>query len=343
MANKLTVVGAGSWGTALANLLAENGHQVKIYARDEKVVKFINQKNINQKYFPDYKLNHNLTAFSDLKKALLNTDLVVVSVPTSALTSVLADLKGLINEDTIIVSTAKGIDEQTFKTNSELIQEAGYNNVVVLSGPTHAEEVMAKLPTAIVAAAEKKAAAEKVQDLFMSKNFRVYTNPDLKGVELGGALKNVIAVASGICDGLDFGDNTRAALITRGLNEMNRFVSYQGAKAMTLAGLSGMGDLVVTCTSMHSRNRRFGIEIGRGKDLTEAKKAVKQVVEGVKTARAIYKWLKENEIKLEMPITTKVYQVLYENKDPYQAVEELMLRSKKHEMESVVDNSLWKN
>lgn len=175
----------------------------------------------------------------------------------------------------------------------------------------------------------------------MSKYFRVYTNPDVKGVELGGALKNVIAVASGICDGLDFGDNTRAALITRALNEMSHFVEYQGAKNVTLAGLSGMGDLVVTCTSMHSRNRRFGIEIGKGKNILEAKEKVNQVVEGVKTTRAIYKWLNSNEIELEMPITEQVYQVLFNDKDPRQAVEELMLRTKKHEMELLVDNSLW--
>lgn len=343
MSKKLTVIGAGSWGTALANLLAENGHEIKLYARDPEVVDSINQKNINHKYFPNYKLNHNLTAVNEFKEALLDAELVVLSVPTTAVNEILVDLKTIIEKDTIIVSTAKGIDEKSFKTNSQLIKDAGYNNVVVLSGPTHAEEVMAKLPTAIVAAAAEKTAAEKVQDLFMSKYFRVYTNPDLRGVELGGALKNVIAVASGICDGLDFGDNTRAALITRGLNEMSRFVNYHGAEQLTLSGLSGMGDLVVTCTSMHSRNRRFGIEIGKGKNLIEAKDNVKQVVEGVKTTRAIYNWLNENKIELEMPITTKVYQVLYQNKDPYQAVEELMLRNKKHEMEAIVDHSLWKN
>jgi glycerol-3-phosphate dehydrogenase (NAD(P)+) len=192
-----------------------------------------------------------------------------------------------------------------------------------------------------VAASQNKSAAEQVQSIFMSKYFRVYTNPDLRGVELGGALKNVIALASGICDGLNFGDNTRAALITRALMEMNRFVEYQGGKIITLAGLAGMGDLVVTCTSMHSRNRRFGIEIGKGKTLEEAKREVKQVVEGVKTCRAIYNWLKDNKINLEMPITEKVYQVLFNGEDPYQAVEELMLRSKKQEMEEIVDNSLW--
>lgn len=343
MSKKITVIGAGSWGTALANLLAKNGHQVKIYARDQETAAAVNLKNVNFKYFPDYKLNSNLTASADLKEALAGAEVIVLSVPTAAVSEVLVDLKKIVAEDKMIVSTAKGIEEKSFKTNSQLIKEAGFNKVVVLSGPTHAEEVMAELPTAIVAAAESKSAAEKVQDLFMSKQFRVYTNPDLKGVELGGALKNVIAVASGICDGLDFGDNTRAALITRGLNEMNHFVKYQGAEALTLSGLSGMGDLVVTCTSMHSRNRRFGIEIGKGSSLKQAQKTVKQVVEGVKTAAAIYNWLSQKEIELEMPITSQVYQVLYEDKDPYQAVEELMLRSKKHEMEAVVADSSWKN
>lgn len=341
MDSKIAVIGAGSWGTALANLLADNGNQVKIYARDNQVVESINEQNINYKYFPEHKLNNNIIAYNNLRDSLLNTEAVVVSVPTSALKEVLNKSKEIISQDTIIVSTAKGIDEKSFKTNSEMIKELGFNNVVVLSGPTHAEEVMEKLPTAIVSAAKSKKAAEKVQDLFMSKNFRVYTNPDVKGVELGGALKNVIAVAGGICDGLDYGDNTRAALITRALNEMSHFVNYHGAKTMTLAGLSGMGDLVVTCTSMHSRNRRFGIEIGKGKSLAEAKEKVKQVVEGVKTTKAIYKWLSLKDREIEMPITKEVYQVLYEKKDPEQAVEELMLRTKKHEMESVVDNSLW--
>jgi len=341
MKSNIAVIGSGSWGTALANLLSENGNQVKIYARDVEVVNSINKENLNNKYFPEHKLNNNLTAYNNLNDCLINTDVVVISVPTSAVKEVLKNSKDLISQDTIIVSTAKGIDESSFKTNSEMIKELGFNNVVVLSGPTHAEEVMEKLPTAIVSAAKSKKAAEKVQDLFMSKYFRVYTNPDVKGVELGGALKNVIAVASGICDGLNYGDNTRAALITRALNEMSHFVNYHGAKTMTLAGLSGMGDLVVTCTSMHSRNRRFGIEIGKGKTLAEAKDKVKQVVEGVKTAKAIYKWLNSKDRELEMPITKEVYQVLFEGKDPEQAVEELMLRTKKHEMESVVDNSLW--
>lgn len=341
MNSKITVIGAGSWGTALANLLANNGENVEIYARDKEVVKTINQQNYNFKYFPDIKLNTNLTAVNNLKKSLKETELVVISVPTQALSGLLEHLQKFLTTNIIIVSTAKGIEENSFQTNSQMIKEAGFENVVVLSGPTHAEEVMTELPTAIVAAAKNKKIAEKVQTIFMSKYFRVYTNPDVKGVELGGALKNVIAVASGICDGLDFGDNTRAALITRALNEMSHFVEYQGAKNVTLAGLSGMGDLVVTCTSMHSRNRRFGIEIGKGKNILEAKEKVNQVVEGVKTTRAIYKWLNSNEIELEMPITEQVYQVLFNDKDPRQAVEELMLRTKKHEMELLVDNSLW--
>ena len=341
MSSNIAVIGAGSWGTALANVLAQNGESVNIYARDKDVVDSINKQQLNFKYFPEYKLNTNITAFNNLEEALEKSEVIVISVPTQALNNVMRQIKKYAAADSIIVSTAKGIEKKSFKTNSQMIREAGFENVVVLSGPTHAEEVMEQLPTAIVSASKSKAAAEKIQDLFMSKYFRVYTNPDLKGVELGGALKNVIAVAGGICDGLDFGDNTRAALITRGLNEMSRFVDYHGAKNLTLVGLSGMGDLVVTCTSMHSRNRRFGIEIGKGKTLAEAKEEVNQVAEGVKTAGAVYNWLESEEIDLEMPITRQVYQVLYQGKDPYRAVEELMLRSKKHEMESVVDDSLW--
>ena len=343
MSSKITVIGAGSWGTALANLLAKNGHKVNIYTRDKNVLRSINENNINQKYFPNYSLDPKVKAFNTLDSSLNSSDIIVISVPTQALNNVLKQIEDLIDKNKIIVSTAKGIEEKNFKCNSEMIKDSGFNKVVVLSGPTHAEEVMEELPTAIVAASENKNAAENVQDLFMSKYFRVYTNPDVKGVEFGGALKNVIAVASGICDGLDFGDNTRAALITRGLKEMSRFVTFHDGREKTLAGLSGMGDLVVTCTSMHSRNRRFGIEIGKGKSLEEAKNEVKQVVEGVKTAKAIYKWINLNEIDIEMPITEQVYKVLFENNDPYQAVEELMLRSKKHEMETGVDNTLWKN
>ncbi len=338
---KAAVIGAGSWGTALANILAENGHLTKIYARDEITALSINQKNINYKYFPEHKLEPSLKAVDDIEEAVKDTDVVVIAVPTAATRIIAESLSTSIDNNTLIVSTAKGIEEKSFKVNSQIIKDAGFKNVVVLSGPTHAEEVIQKLPTAIVSASKNKEDAEKVQDLFMTPYFRVYTNPDIIGVELGGAVKNVIALAAGICDGLEFGDNTRAALITRALMEMGRFVDYNSGKTMTLAGLSGMGDLVVTCSSMHSRNRRFGIEIGRGKSIEEAKDKVKQVVEGVKTTRAIYEHLREENIELEMPITYQVYQVLFEDKDPYQAVEELMLRSKKHEMEAVVDNSLW--
>ncbi|WP_041595811.1 NAD(P)H-dependent glycerol-3-phosphate dehydrogenase [Halanaerobium hydrogeniformans] len=341
MKSKITVIGGGSWGTSLANILAENGHLTRIYARDKSVVDSINEKNINHKYFPEIKLHEDLKAVNDFKKAVSEAEVIVISVPTHAAEKVCSELKKYTAEKTLIVSTAKGIEEENFKVNSEIIKDAGFKNVVVLSGPTHAEEVIKKLPTAIVSASRNKENAEKVQDLFMSPYFRVYTNPDLIGVELGGAVKNVIALASGICDGLDFGDNTRAALITRALMEMGRFVDYHGGKKMTLAGLSGMGDLVVTCTSMHSRNRRFGIEIGKGKSIAEAKDRVKQVVEGVKTTRAIYKWLEKENLELEMPITYQVYNVLFNDKDPYQAVDQLMLRSKKHEMEAVVDKSLW--
>jgi len=341
MNNKTAVIGAGSWGTALANILAENGHSTKIYARDKRVVNSINNENYNFKYFPEYQLNPNLKASDNLTDTLDEADIVVISVPTKAVREISEKLKKLVDHNTLIVSTAKGIEEDSFKVNSEIIKDYGFNNVVVLSGPTHAEEVIAEIPTAVVSASRNRENAEKVQDLFMTSYFRVYTNPDVVGVELGGAVKNVIALASGICDGLNFGDNTLAALITRGLRELSRFVEYHSGNKMTTSGLSGMGDLVVTCTSNHSRNRRFGIEIGKGKSIEEAENEVEQVVEGVKTTRAIFNWLQKEKINLDMPITYQVYQVLFKGKDPYKAVEELMLRSRKHEMEAVVDNSLW--
>ncbi|MGM0602780.1 MAG: NAD(P)H-dependent glycerol-3-phosphate dehydrogenase [Bacillota bacterium] len=341
MNKKAAVIGGGSWGTALANILAHNGNDVQIYCRDKNQVEIINHHHINKKYFPNKKLKNSLQATNDLESAVMFADIIVMSVPTQVTRNVMKDVANYVNGDEIFISTAKGIEEKTFMVNSNIIKSFGLDKVVVLSGPTHAEEVINELPTAIVAASPEQKLAEFVQDLFMAPSFRVYTNPDLIGVELGGAVKNIIAVASGICDGLDFGDNTRAALITRGLMEMSRLGISQGGRPMTFAGLAGMGDLVVTCTSMHSRNRRFGIQIGKGSSIEEAQKEVKQVVEGVKTTAAIKSWKKNNVLDFEMPITDEVYNVLFNNKDPYLAVEELMLRGPKHEMEEVVTNHFW--
>jgi len=341
MSEKIAVIGGGSWGTALANILAHNGNDVKIYCRDKKQVEVINHYHINKKYFPEKKLKNTLQATNDLESAVLFADTVIMSVPTQVTRNVMKDISNYLNGSEIFISTAKGIEEETYMVNSDIIKNFGLDKVAVLSGPTHAEEVINELPTAIVTASPDQKLAEYVQDLFMAPSFRVYTNPDMIGVELGGAVKNIIAVASGICDGLDFGDNTRAALITRGLMEMSRLGVSQGGRPMTFAGLAGMGDLVVTCTSMHSRNRRFGIQVGKGLSLEEAKKEVKQVVEGVKTTAAITSWKKNNTFDFEMPITDEVYNVLFNDKDPYLAVEDLMLRGPKHEMEEVVDNHFW--
>ncbi len=342
MSKNITVIGGGSWGTAQANVLAENGHCIKLYLRDKDLIHKINTEHINDKYFPNIKLDKNITAVNDLTYAVVDAEIIVMAIPTQSTRSVMENIKASINDNQLFISTAKGIEKGSFLRNSEIINLYGGKKVVVLSGPTHAEEIINNIPSAIVAASPDKNLAETVQDLFMTSNLRVYTNPDIVGVELAGAVKNVIAVASGITDGLGLGDNTKAALMTRGLMEMSKLGIQQGGRPLTFAGLAGMGDLVVTCTSMHSRNRRFGIKIGEGLNLNEAAKEVKQVVEGAKTTAAIKNWLKLNENNnLEMPITEQIYEVLYNDKPALEAVEKLMLRGPKHEMEEVVTNPLW--
>ncbi|MFW6030942.1 MAG: NAD(P)H-dependent glycerol-3-phosphate dehydrogenase, partial [Halanaerobiales bacterium] len=241
----------------------------------------------------------------------------------------------------LIVSTAKGIEEDTYLRNSQIISNNCNNPVAILSGPTHAEEVINNLPTAAVVASKNKAAAKEIQELMMSAKFRVYTNPDIIGVELGGAIKNIMAIAAGIADGLSYGDNTKAALVTRGLHEMSRLGVSMGGSLLTYAGLTGMGDLVVTCTSLHSRNRRLGIKIGQGYTLKQAQAQVKQTVEGIRTTKAIYKWYKEGDYSFDIPITKQIYQVLFEEKDPLKAVDDLMLRGAKHEIAEVVEALDW--
>ena len=268
-------------------------------------------------------------------------DYIVIAVPTDATRNIMRKIESFLHNEQILISTAKGIEEETHLRNSQIIQGYSSNPVVVLSGPTHAEEVINELPSAAVIAGYDRKIAEKCQDLFMSSTFRIYTNPDITGVEMGGAVKNIIAMAAGIADGLGYGDNTMAALITRGLTEMSRLGSYMDCKLLTFAGLSGMGDLVVTCASNHSRNRRFGINIGKGMTFDKALNKVGQAVEGIKTTRAIYQWMKEENFDFELPITQQIYQVLFEKKDPLQAVDDLMLRGPKHEMEEVVEDTKW--
>ncbi|MCF8009454.1 MAG: NAD(P)-dependent glycerol-3-phosphate dehydrogenase [Halanaerobiales bacterium] len=331
MKNKrLTVFGGGSWGTALAQVASQNFEQVLIYLRDKNVIDNINNSSVNSKYFPKHKLKQNISATDQLKEAVSFSKDYILSVPTSATRVMMEKLKDLLTDDSTIISTAKGLEIDSFSTNSEIIREYFKGDIIVLSGPTHAEEVIKGIPTAIVAASNKNTSAKKIQNMLITPRFRIYTSTDTKGVEIGGAVKNIIAVASGVIDGIGYGDNTKAALITRGLSEIVKFGLYHNTKRETYNGLAGLGDLVVTCNSKHSRNRKFGIQIGKGKSFKQAKNNVKQVVEGAKTARAVYNFLKTQQ-GFEMPITKEVYEVLYNDKDPLQAVDDLMLREPKNE------------
>src|SRR6056297_2188233 len=290
MYNKFSVIGGGSWGTALAQLLGRNNYQVLVYVRDKEI-----KNSINKKYFPDIKLVENIKATNDIEKVVNYSPIIILSVPTQVTRKIMKKIMDYITKDTIIVSTAKGIEEGTYLSNREIIKEYGVNNVTVLSGPTHSEEVIRGIPSAAVIASENKKLATKIQDLFMSSDFRFYVNSDVVGVEIAGAVKNIIALAAGAADGLGYGDNSKAALITRGLREISRFGKLLGGDPLTFSGLAGMGDLVVTCTSMHSRNRRFGINIGKGMSFQEALDSIGQVVEGIDTTRAIYNWVKEKK------------------------------------------------
>lgn len=329
--SKVAFLGGGSFGTALGILLADKGLEVSIYDRDKSVVDDINLNKKNDKYIKDLVIPKNVTAFNDLDEALKDIKFLVLAVPSHVVRAASRSIKGKISSDVIIVSIAKGIEEGTNLRLSEVIEEELPNNkVVILSGPSHAEEVAFDIPTTVVVSSKDEEAANIVQDLFMTNNFRVYINEDLVGVEIGGAVKNIIALAAGVCDGIGYGDNTKAALMTRGMAEIVRVGMKLGGKPETFLGLTGMGDLIVTCTSLHSRNRRAGYLIGSGKSAEEATKEVGMVVEGIKACRAFYE-LKE-KLQVEMPITDILYRVLFENKDPKDAVVFLMGREKKSEI-----------
>jgi len=341
MSTKVSIIGGGSWGTAIAQVIANNGYPVLIYVRNSKQRESINNNNLNKKYFPDFKLSKHIKASNSLEEVSKFGNVVIMAVPTHASREILEKIKGMINDNQIIVSTAKGIEEKTYNRNSQIIREYLDNPLIVLSGPTHAEEVIKSLPTAVVAASKDKKCAESIQEIMMSSKFRVYTNPDIVSVEIGGAIKNIIAIAAGIADGLGYGDNTKAALVTRGLHEMSRLGVTMGGKLLTFAGLTGMGDLVVTCASMHSRNRRLGIKIGQGLSLDEALYEIRQTVEGVRTTRALYDWFRSGEYEFDIPITKQIYKVLFNDKNPLKAVDDLMLRGPKHEIEEVVNDIDW--
>ena len=329
--NNVAFLGGGSFGTALGILLANKGCKVSIYDRDKNVVDDININKKNDKYIKELKIPKNVTAYNDLDEALKEAKYVVLAVPSHVIRSASKSLKDKINKDVIVVSIAKGIEEGSNLRLSEVIEEELPNNrIVILSGPSHAEEVAFNIPTTVVVSSKDENAATEIQDLFITSTFRVYTNDDLVGVEIGGAVKNIIALAAGVCDGIGYGDNSKAALMTRGMAEIVRVGVKLGGNPETFLGLTGMGDLIVTCTSMHSRNRRAGLLIGKGKSVDEATKEVGMVVEGIKACRAFYQ-LKE-QLEVEMPITDVLYKVLFENKNPHDAVVELMEREKKNEI-----------
>lgn len=326
---KIAFVGGGSFSTALAILLAKKGNMVSIYARDKNVVEDINLNRKNDKYIKGLNIPDNVIAYDSIDEAVKDAEYIVLGVPSHVIRKMAQNLKGKINKNAIIISIAKGIDQETDERLSVVIEKELDNDVVVLSGPSHAEEVAAELPTTIVVTSTNMDCAKRVQDLFMTEEFRVYTNDDIIGVEIGGAVKNIIALASGVIDGLGYGDNTKAALMTRGMKEISRIGIALGGKAETFYGLTGMGDLIVTCTSMHSRNRRAGILIGKGKSMDETLQEVGMVVEGVKACKAFYK-LKE-KVNVSMPITDALYRVLFLGKDPRKSIVELMTRNKKSE------------
>ncbi len=340
--SKIAVLGAGSWGTALSMVLCSKGHKVNLWMRNEEQYNDIIRTGQNHKYLPNIDLPKNLNVYLDLEKAILDVDAVLISVSSQSVRGILKNIKPYLKGSEIIINAAKGLEKDTrLRISQVVLDELPENPFVVLSGPSHAEEVSTNMPTTVVVASKDKSTAEFVQDLFITSNFRVYTNPDIVGVELGGALKNVIAFGAGIADGLGYGDNAKAALITRGISEIARLGKAMGADISTFAGLSGIGDLIVTCTSMHSRNRRAGILIGQGKNLDETLKEIGMVVEGITTTKAAYELAQQYNV--EMPITQEIYDVLYNDGSAKDAVYNLMTRNRTNEIEEVVDrvNSNW--
>lgn len=331
---KITLCGGGSWGTAIARLLSIKGHELNFYIRNKEVIEDIRKNKENTKYLPGAKFEKEINLTNNLDSVLEDIDVFIIAVPTSSIREVLTSIKGKISKDVIIVNLSKGIEVESLDRISEISCEILKDNpFVALSGPSHAEEVGKDIPTTLVASSENLKVAQTIQHEFSTPIFRIYTNPDLVGVEMGGALKNIIALAAGMNDGLAYGDNSKAALMTRGIYEMSKLGISLGANPHTFNGLSGIGDLIVTCTSMHSRNRRAGILIGEGKSMEEACNEVGQVVEGVKTVKSAYKLAKLKNI--EMPITNALYKVLYEGYDPNKAVYELMTRENKDEIEQI--------
>lgn len=333
MNEAIAVIGAGSWGTTLANLLAKKGSTVRLWSYEAEVARTINEQRENSKYLGGIELDERLTATTELREALEGADVVVSVSPAQHVRGILSGAAEWISPDALIVSASKGIETTTLETMADVLDSVlprAAMRSCFLSGPSFALEVAQEKPTAVAVASRSDKVARRAQALFQTDYFRVYTNPDVRGVELGGALKNVIAIAAGMAAGLGLGHNAMAALMTRGLAEMTRLGLALGASPLTFAGLAGMGDLILTCTGELSRNRSVGFELGRGRTLEEILGEMTMVAEGVETARATYALASENQI--EMPIVAEVYAVLFEGRRPEQAVENLMTREPKAEL-----------
>jgi glycerol-3-phosphate dehydrogenase (NAD(P)+) len=329
----IAVIGAGSWGTTLALVLNENKNHVRCWTIEEETVRNIRESKENSRYLPGVRIPDTVVFSTDLRQTVKGAELIVSAVPSQVTRKVLPDVVNALNRPgQFWVSVSKGIENDTYLRVSEVIhQETGVpmEKIAALSGPSHAEEVSRKIPTVVVSASTSLKTAQKIQDIFMNSYFRVYASDDLVGVELGGALKNIIALAAGICDGAGYGDNTKAALITRGLVEINRLGVNLGARSDTFAGLSGMGDLIVTCMSRHSRNRYVGEQIGKGRTLKDILDEMVMVAEGIKTTLSAYEIAQSRSV--EMPITEQVYLTLFKNKKPQDALFDLMTRASKTE------------
>ncbi len=324
------IIGAGSWGTALSAVLSDNGHEVTVWSVIEDEIAMLKEKREHADKLPGVKLSEDIVFTTDLQQAVFGMDILVLAVPSPYTRSTAKSMAPFVRQNQIIVSVAKGIEEGTLMTLTDIIEEEiPAADVAVMCGPSHAEEVGLRMPTTLVAGARTRKTAEYVQGVFMNDVFRVYTSPDMLGMELGGALKNVIALAAGMADGLGLGDNTKAALITRGIAEIGRLALAMGAKSETISGLTGIGDLIVTCASKHSRNRKAGMLIGQGYSMQQAMDEVKMVVEGVYSAKAAIALGEKYQV--DLPIIEEVNDVLFHGKTAKDAVNELMLRDKKAE------------
>jgi len=330
------VVGAGSWGTALANLLAEKGIPISLWVFEEDLCETMQETRENSLYLPGIQLSSLVQPDNDIKAVVSGKQALIMAVPSHVYRDVAVQMLGCLQESVVLVSATKGIENDTLKTMSgiwdEIMPDTLRWEYAVLSGPSFAREVVMNVPTAVTVASADKEVAKQMQQLFSTQRFRAYSSTDVIGVELGGALKNIVAIAAGIIDGLGFGSNTRAALVTRGLAEMSRLGTSMGAHPLTFLGLAGVGDLVLTCTGDLSRNRKVGYQLGQGKKLQEILADMKMVAEGVKTTRSVYHLAQKQGV--ELPICQQMYRILYEDQSPKEAVAELMQRDLKHEVET---------